>query len=505
MRRSRDTLFHLRPRHPVSRRRLFTRRRGGGRAGALLGADRPALAGLLLLLGLAHPLLFAQVPTAEREAPPSERQDTEPPVVDRTTAAGETIATGEPGLVVHLRVSSIIQPVASEFVRDALAEASSAGAGAVVLELNTPGGLLESTREIFSSMLASDVPVVVFVAPQGAQAASAGFFLLMAADVAAMAPGTNTGAAHPVGGQGETIEGVLGEKVEQDAAATIRSLAARHGRNVELAQSAVVESKSFTASEALENGLIDVVADDLEDLLEKIDGRSVTKNGETRVLRTASAEPREVEMTVFQRLRSIIAHPNVAYLLLGLGGLGVYFELANPGAIFPGVLGAICLILAFYGLSVLPVNYAGVALLIVAGILFLLEIKVAGFGLLGAGGVIALILGSIMLFKSADPALRVSLELVLGMAAVAAAVLTFLVTVVLRVHRRRASTGREGMVHERGVARTDLAPRGKVTVHGEIWEAVSDAPVAAGQPVEVVEVDGLLLRVQPAGSSRGGY
>ncbi len=202
-------------------------------------------------------------------------------------------------------------------------------------------------------------------------------------------------------------------------------------------------------------------------------------------------------MTAFQKLRSILVHPNVSAILLSLGMLAIYFELATPGAVLPGVVGAICLILGFYGLSVLPVSYAGVALLILAAILFLLEIKVAGFGVLGAGGVVSLVLGSIMLFKSADPAIRVSIELIVGLAVVAAAVVAFLATMVLRVHRLRAATGREGMVSERGVARTDLAPRGKVSVHGEIWDAVSEAPVAAGQQVEVVGIDGLLLRVQP--------
>lgn len=410
-------------------------------------------------------------------------------------AASTTIGDGP---VLALRIGSIIHPVAFEYVRDGLEQAEASGAQAVVIELDTPGGLMDSMRGITTAMLGADVPVVVFVAPQGAQAASAGFFILMAADVAAMAPGTNTGAAHPVGGQGETIEGVLGKKVESDAAATIRSLAARNARNVELAQSAVIESKSFTASEALDNKLIDLVADDLEDLLDALDGRTVTKNGTEHVLHTRDVEPRPIEMTVFQRVRSILVHPNVAAILLSLGMLGVYFELATPGAVLPGVLGAISLILGFYGLSVLPVNYAGVALLIVAGILFLLEIKVAGFGVLGAGGIAALVLGLMMLFKSADPAIRVSLDLVFGLAVVATAVVAFLATLALRVHRQRAATGREGMVSERGLARTDLAPRGKVSVHGEIWDAVSEAPVAAGQQVEVVGVDGLLLRVQPA-------
>jgi membrane-bound serine protease (ClpP class) len=400
--------------------------------------------------------------------------------------------------VVVLRVDSIIHPVVFEYIRDGIEEAQSAEAAAVVIELDTPGGLVESMRDIASAMLGADLPVVVYVAPDGAQAASAGFFILMAADVAAMAPGTNTGAAHPVGADGEDIKGHLGEKAEEDAAAYMRSLATRNKRDVELAESAVIESKSFTAAEALEKGLIDLVADDLEDLLDALDGRAVSKNGFERVLHTRDAATTDVEMTAFQRVRSVLVRPDVTAILFSLGMLALYFELATPGAIFPGVLGAICFILAFYGLSVLPVNYAGIALLVVAAVLFLLEIKVAGFGVLGAGGVVALVLGLIFLFKSADPAIRVSTQLIVGVGVVAAAVVAFLATMVMRIHRRRAATGREGMVSERGFARTALAPRGKVSVHGEIWDAVSEAPVEAGQPVEVVGVDGLQLRVQPA-------
>jgi membrane-bound serine protease (ClpP class) len=396
-----------------------------------------------------------------------------------------------------LSVDTIIHPVALEYIQDGLAEAQANDAEAVVIELDTPGGLIDSTRGITSAILGADQPVVVFVEPKGAQAASAGFFILMAADVAAMAPGTNTGSAHPVGSAGEDIKGILGKKIEEDSAAYIRTLAGRNHRDVELAQSAVIESKSFTETEALEKGLIDLVADDLEDLLDALDGRSITKNGVTRVLHTRDATPNEMEMTAFQRVRSILANPNLAALLLSIGMLAIYFELATPGAVLPGVVGAICLILGFYGISVLPVSYAGVALLVVAAVLFLLEIKVAGFGVLGAGGVVSLVLGLVMLFKSADPAVRVSIELIVGLALVAAAVVAFLATMVMRVHRQRATTGREGMVSERGVARTDLSPRGKVSVHGEIWDAVSEAPVAAGQQVEVVGIDGLLLRVQP--------
>ncbi len=407
------------------------------------------------------------------------------------------LGADSPPLVIHVQVDSIIHPVASEFVIDSLAEADNRNADAFVMELSTPGGLLTSTREIFTAMLGAETPVVVFVSPSGSQAASAGFFILMAADLAAMAPGTNTGAAHPVGGQGEDIDGVLGEKVEQDAAATIRSLAERSGRNAELAEEAVVESRSFTAEEALENGLIDLIAENLEALLEKIDGRELPGDSETpRKLATAGAEVRTLEMSGFQRFLSALAHPNIAYLLMTLGGLGLYFELSNPGAVLPGVVGAICLILAFFALSVLPVNYAGIALIMLAVIFFIAEIKVTSYGLLTVGGLISLVIGSLMLFKTADPAIRVSLDVIASVAIFVVVVVSFLMFMVLKAHRTQVKTGAEGLVHKRGVARTELAPRGKVFVWGEIWDAVAEKPVEAGQAVEVVSVDGMLLRVR---------
>lgn len=406
-------------------------------------------------------------------------------------------------IVFHAQVRSIIQPVVAEFLKDGLAEADAAGAAAFVIELDTPGGLLTSTREISTAMLGAETPVVVYVAPSGAQAASAGFFLLMAADVAAMAPGTNTGAAHPVGGEGKDIEGDLGEKAEQDAAATIRSLAERNGRDPKLAESAVVESRSFTESEALAAGLVDLVAADLPELLERLDGREVrNRKGEPRVVRVRDAELRTVAMTVFQRLLSAIAHPNIAYLLLTLGGLGLYFELSTPGAILPGVLGAICLLLAFFALSVLPVNAAGIALLILAAVLFVAEIKVVSHGLLAVGGIIALVLGSSMLFKSPDPAIRVSVSVIVSVTVFTAVLVAVLLTLVVRTHRSQVTTGAEGMVRKQAIARTALAPHGKVFVHGELWDAVAEAPTAAGQAVEVVAVEGMTLRVRPL--SEGG-
>jgi len=316
--------------------------------------------------------------------------------------------------------------------------------------------------------------------------------------VAAMAPGTNTGAAHPVGGQGEEIEGPMGDKVEQDAAATIRSLATRTGRNAELAEEAVLESRSFTADEALEAGLVDILAANLQELLQELDGTEVSREGrDTVVLQTASARVERLEMSGFQKFLSTIAHPNIAYILLTLGGLGLYFELSNPGAVLPGVVGGICLILAFFALSVLPVNYAGIALIILAMIFFIAEVKVTSYGLLTVAGVISLILGSLMLFKSADPAIRVSLELIVSMAVFTLVVVTFLVSMVVRSHRAQVATGAEGLLHKYGVTRTQVGRRGKVFVHGEIWNASADEEIPAGTPVEIVSVDGLTLRVRP--------
>lgn len=402
------------------------------------------------------------------------------------------------GPVYLARVASIIHPVSAQFVVEAIGEAEKAGAAALVIELDTPGGLLTSTREIFQAMLAARVPVVVYVAPAGAQAASAGFFLLMAADVAAMAPGSNTGAAHPVGGGGEDVPGVMGEKVEQDAAATIRSLAGRNGRNVELAEAAVVKSRSFTADEALRERLIDLVAPDLASLLAAIEGREVTKaDGVRWVVHTAGREIQRVEWRPFQRLLAVLAHPNVAYILLTLGFLGLYYEMATPGAVLPGVLGGICLILAFFALSVLPVNYAGVALVVLGLLFFIAEIKVTSYGLLTIAGVASLVLGGLMLFKTAEPALRVSWSVLAGLGSIAALLGGFGAALVVRAHRRPVTTGREGLIGSRGETR----PAGKVFVHGELWYARPEGagePLAAGQAVEVIGVDGMVLTVRPS-------
>ncbi|HEY0511931.1 MAG TPA: nodulation protein NfeD [Thermoanaerobaculia bacterium] len=402
----------------------------------------------------------------------------------------------KPGEVVVVRVKSPIHPVSAELIADAVKAADEKGAAALVIELDTAGGLMTSTRDITTAILGARTPVVVYVAPSGAQAASAGFFVLMAADVAAMAPGTNAGAAHPVDGGGKDIEGTLGRKVEQDAAANVRSLAVRNGRNVQLAESAVLQSRSFTADEALQSHLIEVVAPDVPALLRALDGRVIHRGSAAVTLRTAGAVVSRFEISPLRELLGVLADPNITYLLLGLGWLGLLFELMHPGAVLPGVVGAICLILSLYGLSVLPVNYAGLALIFLAVVFFILEIKVASYGMLVVAGVISLVVGSLMLFKSPEPALRVSVELIAMISAFSLLVVGFLVFMALRARRLPVRTGLEGLIHEIGTARSPLAPRGKVFVHGEIWDAVADQPIAAGEPVEVLGVRNLILAVR---------
>lgn len=472
-------------------------------------ARRRAVAGLFgLALALIAPWLVAVAQEAEpstagaatetaspEEVAPEEAESTE------TEPAPAAEAADSPPLVLRMAVDSAIHPVAAEFVIESLATADERRAAALVIELNTPGGLLSSTREITKAMLSARTPVVVYVAPAGAQAGSAGFFILMAADVAAMAPGSNAGAAHPVSGQGEDIEGDMGKKVEEDSAANVRSLARQQGRNVEAAEAAVLESESYTAEEALELGLIDLVAPSFYQLLEAIDGTAVKKVGEEPVaLATAGATVEELEMPLFRRFLSTLSHPAIATILMALGMLGLYMELSNPGAILPGVVGAICLILGFYAMSVLPLNYAGVALLLLALVLFIAETQVPTFGLLTTAGAISLVLGVVMLFKDVEPWMRTGMELIVATVAGMLVVIVLLTTRALKVRGSKVTTGKEGLVGERGVVRTALDPKGKVFVHGELWSAVADGTkddaVVVGTPVEVTAVEGMLLRVR---------
>lgn len=400
------------------------------------------------------------------------------------------------GEVWLVKVKSAIHPVSAELIEDAIQEADRQSAAALIIELDTPGGLLSSTRDITTAILGARTPVAVYVAPSGARAGSAGFFILMSADVAAMAPGTNAGAAHPVDGEGGDIQGTMAKKVEEDSAANIRSLAARNGRNAELAQEAVLKSRSFTADEALQSKLIDLIAPDVPALVRALDGRVVHRGAVQVTLHTANAPVRTFELSPLRAFLGVLADPNITYLLLGIGWLGLFFELMHPGAVLPGVVGAICLILSFYGLSVLPVNYAGLALILLAVVFFILEIKVTSYGMLGVAGVLCLVLGSLMLFKTPEPALRVSVELIAMVATFSLLVVGFLAFMALRAQSMPVRAGIEALVHETGIARSPLAPRGKVFVQGELWDAIAEEPVAMGEPVEVIAVRNLTLAVR---------
>jgi membrane-bound serine protease (ClpP class) len=350
-------------------------------------------------------------------------------------------------------------------------------------------------------MVAAKTPVAIFVGPSGARAASAGFILTIAADVAAMAPGTHVGAAHPVQGPGETADATVTKKAEEDVAAYVRTLAARRHRNVSLAAEAVKQSRAFTEEEALSASppLIDLVASDVPDLLKKLDGRTISRfDGSTVVLRTAGARIVPIDMTFRQRVLSTVAHPNVAYLLLTLGTLGLTIEMWNPGAVLPGVAGGVCLLLAFFGLSVLPVNYAGVLLLLLGLVFLALEIKITSYGLLTIGGLVSLVFGSMMLIDSSAPELQLSLRVVLPVVAGFAGIAIFLVRLGLGAQRRPPVTGAAGMIGETGRALTALGPAqpGRVATHGEIWQATAAEPIPEGARVRVTDVDGLTVLVR---------
>ncbi len=439
------------------------------------------------------------VPPPDASAPAETSTDTPAEAAESTPAAeADDSATASGPAPAHvIRIDSAIQPVAADFIATAVRQADAAAAAVLVVELSTPGGLLTSTRSIATSLLQSRTPVVVYVAPSGAQAASAGFFILMAGDVAAMAPGTNSGAAHPVSGGGDDIQGDMRQKVEEDSAALIRSLARQRGRDLELAESAVLESKSFTAEEALENGLVDVIAIDVRDLLQQIDGRVVNKISSGEVtLQTAEAPIIRQAMPTYQRILSILANPAIAALLMGLGGLGLYMELTNPGGIFPGVMGAICLILGFYAMSVLPINTAGIALVVLGLALFVFEVQVPSFGLLTLGGSLCLILGSVMLFKDTMPTFSGGMAGIVSGAVVMSVIMGLLARRAWTVRRQPATTGVEGLVGEQGMVRKVAADSYTVFVHGELWRAESDESLSEDDVVEVLAVRGMTLIVR---------
>lgn len=406
--------------------------------------------------------------------------------------------------VVAVDVDGVVHPITVDIVAHALVQAQREGAEAVLIRLNTPGGLFEATRQIVEKILASPVPVITFVTPSGGRAASAGFFILQAGDAAAMAAGTNTGAASPVLLSGE-MDKVMREKVQSDAAAFMRSIVAKRGRNAGLAEKAVLESRSFTDREALENKLVDLVARDQADLLSQLNGREITRfDGRKAKLALAQPAVIDYQRSLREQILAAIADPNIALVLLVLGALGVYVEFSSPGLIAPGVIGGIMVLLGLSALSVLPINWVGVALLVLAVVLFILEAKFTSHGILGAGGAIAMVLGALLLVESPVPEMRIRLPVAVGLALPFALITSFLVTLVVRARVQKVTTGAAGMLDEVGVAYTRLAPSGKVFVHGELWDAVATQPLEAGAPVKVVEVRGLTLKVEPAEQQKGG-
>lgn len=409
------------------------------------------------------------------------------------------MATAASADVVKIVVDGMISPITDEFVGRALKEAQKQNASALLIELRTPGGLVDSTRDIVNKILVSPVPVIVYVAPSGSRAASAGFFLLEAADIAAMAPGTNTGAAHPVSITGEKIDDVMKTKMENDTAAFMRAFVAKRGRNVAVAESAVRESKSFTEQEALQLKLIDIVASSQADLFKQISGRKFKRfDGREVQLQLTNPGIRVIDMTLKQQILSFIMDPNVAFILFALGALGIWAEFNHPGAVLPGVVGLISILLAVFALNILPTRFAAVVLILAAFVLFALEAKFTSHGILGAGGVIAMFIGGLLLIDSPVPEMRVSWITSLAVSLPFGIIVVFLMSLVLKSRHLKVSTGEQGMIGEIGVARTALAPEGKIFVHGELWDAVSSAPLDSGAQVKVREIEGLTLKVDPA-------
>ncbi len=404
--------------------------------------------------------------------------------------------------VVVVDVDGMIHPVTTEIVESAIEQAKAEHAAVLIVRLNTPGGLMDAMRDTIEKIVSSPVPVVTYVAPSGGRAASAGFFILESGDVAAMAPGTNTGAAHPVAMGGE-MDATMKQKVENDAAAYMRSICQKRGRNAAVAETAVRESKSFTDKEALEDHLIDLIAPNDEALLTAIDGRTVTRfDGTTTTLHTAGARVVVYQETLRQRIISAIADPNIALVLLVVGALAIYVEFSSPGLIAPGVVGAILVLLGLSALSVLPINWLGAALLGLAFVLFALEAKFASHGVLAVGGAVSMLLGAVLLINSPVPEMRIHWATAIALTVPFSIITALLVSLAVRARRAKAETGSEGMIGETGAAVTELAPEGKIFVHGEYWDAVAPATVPAGARVRVTGIQKLKLMVEPVTADR---
>lgn len=471
-----------------------------------------ALAVASIVAGSVFSVTASTATQESEEAPQASSQD---------SAAVDSVGTGEEagaGFVYRIVIDGAISPASAEFIVNAIDQATVDQAAALVIELDTPGGLVDSTRDIVQAMLASRVPVIVYVAPGGARAGSAGVFITLAAHVAAMAPGTNIGAATPInlGGKDVAPEGPapadsaaertadpevtgrsdLDRKILNDTIAFIRTIAEKRGRNADWAESAVTEASSITETEALNRNVVDLVSPSLPALLSEIDGREVEVVDRTVTIASGEADVRTIEKSLRFKILDTIANPNIAFILMLIGIYGIFFELMNPGAILPGVVGGISILLAFFALQALPVNYAGVLLLLFSLILFIAEVKVVSHGLLTVGGVIAFVLGATMLFDAPDPFFRVSWSIIIPAVILTAGFFLFAMGMAYRTWRTKATTGREGLVGERGVVWRRIDTEGHVRIHGEIWSARADEPVEVGQEVEVVDAEGLKLKVR---------
>ncbi|HUK17541.1 MAG TPA: nodulation protein NfeD [Bryobacteraceae bacterium] len=403
--------------------------------------------------------------------------------------------------VLKIVVDDTIHPITAEYISRALVEADRDHDQAVLLELSTPGGLLDSTRDIIARILASPVPVIIYVAPSGSRAASAGFFILESADVAAMAPGTNTGAAHPVSLFGGKMDDVMKEKVENDSAAFMRSFVSKRGRNVEVAESAVRQSKSFTDQEALKQNLIDYIAPSEQDLFRQMEGKPVKRfNGQTVTLNLAGEPVRLFGMTLKQHILDYILDPNVAFILFAIGALALYAEFNHPGAVIPGVVGVIFILLAAFAFELLPVRFAALILILLSFVLFALDAKFATHGVLTVGGIATLTLGALLLVDSPIPEMQVHLLTALAVSIPLGLITAFLMSIALKARRNKVVTGSQGLIGGLGIAQTTLSPQGKVFIHGELWDAIASVNIAIGQPVIVRRLDGFQLQVDPAPS-----
>ena len=431
---------------------------------------------------IAMGLFFSGIALAASQEPP--------------TATKDRNSSGDPPRVLVATYEGVINPVAAEFMTQVISDAAREQAQALIIQLDTPGGLDTSMRLIVKEISASEIPVIVYVAPTGARAASAGVFITLSAHIAAMAPGTNIGAAHPVAMGGGEMDKEMKKKVENDAAAYIKSLAEKRGRNVEWAEEAVRQSVSATEGEALKLRVIDLIAEDLTALLASVHGREVETPKGKQALKTKDATLKFIPMSTRLKILNALSDPNIAYILMMLGIYGLIFELSNPGAILPGVVGAICLILAFYAFQTLPINYAGLLLILLGIILFVAEIKVPSYGMLTVGGIVAMALGSLMLVKTDIPYMQISYLVIIPSVMATALFFALVVGMAWRAHRHRPMTGMEGLIGLIGVAKTDVSPRGQVLLQGELWEADSTDRIQAGEDVEVTGIDGLKLHIR---------